>query len=536
MFILGGACSEVFGNIREMDLCDLHEYGKALPESFRANPSYSKQAVNYREAIPVSTDTKGLPQIEFERANLAAVEDPTPQAKPWPPALTGELDKAGTLYPNLVATTQETPPEAPLHYEKPWPAPYQVSNVNPYPQSFLSNLSPALDIKIPPATGDQTNWLGLAAPDNAQQSMEGEHGFNTNKLIPEWQYPIEQSQSNAGNTGITIPPSFMAPQFEQGNLWFPKVQEQEQRLATYVYQRPHDKDDICKQWQGRVFDLNKRDSRPVPPSEGLGYTNTHANCQCYWSEQATTRKPVDKVSKPEKEDIQSVNRLIGQKSRHGTLHRVFPDGHLSKRTMHSNPLHEAILGLREQFGWLSPEYLQNAGSYAQRTGGRILLVKASEATITDHRTEGEPYRRRLAEDEMSKMARTAVGKDMDINHLPEFRTNTTDIIDSEYDEKTGAIQMMIHESDPEILNAIQNDTIGAVSINGGPPRTQDIGPCEDHCTDNCELCSIPRGVVLGESDNIALTYVVTDPRGFLYKGQLIPWANPGVKTTQIEML
>jgi len=386
MFILGGACSEVFGNIREMDLCDLHEYGKALPESFRATPSYSKQAVNYREAIPVSTDTRGLPKEEFERANLASVEDPTPHAKPWPPALTGELDAAGNLYPNLDATTQTTPPEAPIHYDLPWQAPYQVSNVNPYPQSFLSNLSPALDIKIHPSEDDPTNWLGLAAPAPAQPSMEGEHGFNTDKLIPEWQYPIEESPSNAGNTGINIPPSFMAPQFEKGNDWIPtsgepNTQEQalasEQRLATYHYQRPHDKDDVCQQWNGRVFDLDKKGSRPVPPSEGLGYTNTHPNCQCYWLEQATTIKPVDKISKREKKNIQSINRLIGQKSRHGTLHNVFPDGYLSQRTMHRNPLHEAILGLREQFGWLSPDYLQNAGNYAKRTGGRILLVKAS---------------------------------------------------------------------------------------------------------------------------------------------------------------
>ena len=528
-----------------MDLCDLHEFGKALPESFRANPSFSKQAVNYREAIPVSTDTRGLPEEEFERANLAAVEDPTPQAKPWPPSLTGELDNLGSFYPNLDATTQTTPPESPIHYEQPWPAQWQVPNVNPYPESFESNLTPTFDIKIPPAENDQTNWLGTSAPAPAQPSMEGEHGFNTNKLIPEWQYDIEDSQMNAPMPQIAILPSFKAPQFEQGNDWVPtsgepNTQEQalasEQRLATYVYQRPHDKDDICKQWQGRVFDLNREGARPVPPSENLGYTNTHPNCQCYWLEQATTIKPVDKISKREKKDIQSINRLIGQKSRYGTLHRIFPDGHLSQRTMYRNPIHEAILGLREQFGWLSPEYLQNAGNYAKRAGGRILLVKASEATITDHRTEGEPYRRRLTEDEMMRTARTATGKDMDINHIPEFRTDSTDIIDSEYDDKSATIQMLIHESDPEILNAIENETISAVSINGGPPRTQDIGPCEDHCEADCELCSIPRGVVLGESDNIALTYVVTDPRGFFYKGQLIPPANPGVKTTAIEML
>jgi hypothetical protein len=526
MFILGGRCSEVFGNIRQMDVCDLFEAGSNLPESFRADPSFAKQAVNYREAVPVTTDTKGLPAEEFERANLAYQEEPPPDAEPWPPALTGEMDNVGTPYPNLDATTENNPDESPIHYDEPWQSPWNVPNVNPYPQEFESNLTPAYEIKIPPDEGDPTNWLGLSAPAPAQPSMEGEHGFNTNKLTPEWQYDIEASQNHPNVPDISILPSYDAPQFH----------EQEPRLATYVYQRPHVKDDTCKQWQGRVFNLNNIGSRPVPPSEGLGYSNTHPNCQCYWLEQKTTGKPVDKISQGEAKNIQSINRLIGQKSRHGTLHRIFPDGHLSQRTMFRNPLHEAISGLREQFVWLSPEYLSNASSYAQRAGGRILLVKASEATVTDHRSEGEQFRRRLAEDEMSKMARTAVGKGMDINHDPRFRTDSSDIVDSEYDDKTKSIQMIIHESDPEILSGIENQSISAVSINGGPPRSEDVGPCEDHCVNGCEMCSIPRGVVLGEADNIALTYVVTDPRGFLYRGNLIPPANPGVKTTKIEML
>jgi len=41
-------------------------------------------------------------------------------------------------------------------------------------------------------------------------------------------------------------------------------------------------------------------------------------------------------------------------------------------------------------------------------------------------------------------------------------------------------------------------------------------------------------VILGEIDDIALTWVVSDPRGVMWRGQHIPFAEPGVKTTIIQ--
>ena len=95
--------------------------------------------------------------------------------------------------------------------------------------------------------------------------------------------------------------------------------------------------------------------------------------------------------------------------------------------------------------------------------------------------------------------------------------------------------MLVMEEDPEIITAIQNGIITAVSINGGSPRTESVEPCEHGCTDNsCELCLVPRGVVLGELDDVALTWVVTHPMGLQWRGMNIPVALPGVKTTAIQ--
>ena len=110
------------------------------------------------------------------------------------------------------------------------------------------------------------------------------------------------------------------------------------------------------------------------------------------------------------------------------------------------------------------------------------------------------------------------------------------VVDSEYDDDLKQLQMLITESDPEIIKGIDDRIITAVSINGGSPRSESVEPCEDHCKVNCELCLVPKGVVLGELDDIALTWVVTDNRGLNWKGMLIPPATPGVKTTAIQPL
>ena len=95
--------------------------------------------------------------------------------------------------------------------------------------------------------------------------------------------------------------------------------------------------DICAVLEGKIFD-SESTNRPVPPSEGRGFTTTHPNCRCYWTLAPDDAKP-DSMLNTAKEYIQRINRIIGQKARHGTLHTVFPDGHVSQRTRRTNPRH-----------------------------------------------------------------------------------------------------------------------------------------------------------------------------------------------------
>jgi hypothetical protein len=134
------------------------------------------------------------------------------------------------------------------------------------------------------------------------------------------------------------------------------------------------------------------------------------------------------------------------------------------------------------------------------------------------------------------MTRTAIGKKMDINHQPEYETDAT-ILDAEFDKNRKEIQMLVLERDPQINNAIEDGKITAVSINGGMPRNESIEPCNHNCkTNNCELCLVPKGVVLGEIDGIGMTWVVTDPDGLYWNGHYLPKAQPGIKFTKIEAL
>jgi len=173
---------------------------------------------------------------------------------------------------------------------------------------------------------------------------------------------------------------------------------------------------------------------------------------------------------------------------------------------------------------------------AEESDGQLYLIRAAGETITDHRSEGEPYRRKLSADELNSMARTAIGKSMDINHQPELETDAT-ILDVDFDKNRKEMQMLVIERDPQINNAIEDGIITAVSINGGMPRSESVEPCNHGCSsDQCELCLVPKGVVLGELDGIGMTWVITDPRGMYWNGNFLPKATPGIKTTKIEAL
>ena len=189
---------------------------------------------------------------------------------------------------------------------------------------------------------------------------------------------------------------------------------------------------------------------------------------------------------------------------------------------------ETIQSLKNEFNWLTPEYI---GKLKELAGdGSWLLIRASSEAITDHRKEGELYPRWLQATELERMTRTAIGHGADINHLGEnFRTSAY-VTDAEFDENLKQMQLLVFESDPEVLQAIANKTIQAVSINGSPPRIKTIEPCD------VGTCEVPHGVVLGQDDDIAFTYVVTHPAGMQWRGQLLPMAEPGVKNTKIEIL
>lgn len=183
--------------------------------------------------------------------------------------------------------------------------------------------------------------------------------------------------------------------------------------------------------------------------------------------------------------------------------------------------------------WLEPDYILAAKESAEKNGAKLYLVKAAEETITDHRSEGEPYLRKLAATELQKMVRTAISKGTDINHMgAEFRTGGV-IVDGEWDPNMQEMQYLVIESDPEINAAIQRGDIDAVSINGGAPRREVVEPCIHDCTGpSCELCTVPVGVILAELDDIGFTWVASRP--FMWKGKLIPQATPGIKSTVIQ--
>ena len=42
--------------------------------------------------------------------------------------------------------------------------------------------------------------------------------------------------------------------------------------------------------------------------------------------------------------------------------------------------------------------------------------------------------------------------------------------------------------------------------------------------------------MLGELDGIGMTFVVTDPKGLYWNSHYVPSAEPGIKTTKIEIL
>ena len=597
-FVVGGECARVQGEIRVKDVCDIHEPGDPYAFGFPVIPPIPKIEVNYRpaywdqlqdgeyspaemrealtkNAIQSEIDRMkeyGIGSDEIMRTIQSYIYDPPQDILEWPPLRTTGMDNLANINKVKVPSTGEPPiyqPNTPGPTEPFWVPPFNPYPNNPTPDPLGSvkvnpSISRTYDITNPP-TEPTPNWLGLASDPSSQPDIANGPGWTTAVDFERQAKVINEYGINPPIPPIAILPSFDAPQFHEAEdeikkkkkslfdkikAWLPLIaagafsastivnqmaeQEEPQLLGKYHYRR-HEQDDVCYQYNGKVFDLLDTLNRPVIPSEGLGYTTTHPNCQCYWTIQKTSKGPPETPTRKQQSDLEQIKGHIDKAANKGELHTVKPDGSLSKRTRKSNPIREALTQIREDFGWLTDDYISKARNMADSTGSRLYLVRAASEAITDHRREGEPLRRKLSGDELSRLARTGISKGTDINHNPDFKTSGM-VVDSEYDDDLKQLQMLITESDPEIIKGIDDRIITAVSINGGSPRSESVEPCEDHCKVNCELCLVPKGVVLGELDDIALTWVVTDNRGLNWKGMLIPPATPGVKTTAIQPL
>jgi len=544
--------------------------------------------------------SRGIPIEEVHRAVMQYFSEPqqTPII-PWPGAITG-LDLTANIEPLKIPDTG-----VPLTNFAGLPmntTPYPTSNQSPYgigstskpypsfysPTENESSLSNSYNILNHPYPYDSVNWTGTASDLNSQPSMHGEHGYNVTQSIPPWRYNIEQSQMYPHTkSDIIIPPSGIITESQKDdtkkklldkigkwalllggvagmntiikNYIDSGTDEPFEIIAQYNY-HGHDSDDECVGFAGKRFNLLETHSRPVIPSEKLGYTTTHPNCKCTWDVKPNVKPFTNKLTKKQQNDIDSIETHITSTAKKGQLHKVDVNGNLSKNTTKKNPLkeipcmcslkipapkfvmskkrlQESITNLRQEFVWLTDDYIKSAKKLADDAGGVLYLIRAAGETITDHREgEGEKYRRKLSADELNSMTRTIIDKSMDINHNAEYETDAI-ILDADFDKNRREIQTLVIERDNTINRAIGEGIITAVSINGGMPRSETVEPCEHDCTsNNCELCLVPHGVVLGELDGIGMTWVITDPNGLFWHGQHIPMAEPGIKFTKIEVI
>lgn len=504
----------------------------------------------------------GIPNEEIKRVLDSYFNYPDPEFSDNWGAVTG-VDNAGTQ-PRYRIPDTGSPPK---------PMPENATQTEPYPT-------------MNPPRIESPTWTHDASKLNSNPSMHNEEGWLGQQATPPWRYPIEESQIKipslqmqevsgndfikkkkksllskmspwlallGGISGVhSIIDSYMkdaeqdslAPDFTDSVDVPPETKlddfykrEPLRLLAKYVKNPLHDnkKKDICDDYAGRIFNLLDNGDRPILPSENLGYTTTHPNCGCKW-EMVVTGDAPSTLNRSEQSITDNIKGHITKAANKHELHTVKKDGKLSSRTRGTNPLKETIAKIREQFDWLDNDYLKNIKKAADEVDGKIYLIRAATETITDHRVEGDTLRRKLSGNELNAMARTAVGCKMDINHNPDYTTDAV-IMDSEYDPDRKEIQMIILEKDSEINRLIADHKITAVSINGGYPRKQLVEPCVDDCkNDNCEMCNVPTGVILGEMDDIGMTWVVTANEGIYWRGDKIEGAKPGIQNTAIESL
>jgi len=394
-FVAGGLCELVRGQIKAKDTCDLHTYGNPQPIDTEVDPTHNKLEVNYKpgfmvETIPTTGNlaqkaiqmehellSRGIPENEVNRAVVAYFSERNPPyATPWPGGITG-VDIAGRVN-NVITPDSGTPltnfdglPKDVQAYPTSNQSPYGIgSSSQPYQSFFtpdpnsIGSLSNVYDVLNPPYPYPSPVWDGLASRVNSEPSMHNEHGFNVTKAIPEWQYPIEDSQVYPPKIpDIIIPPSGTNPLAEAkkdkdkkktwrdtllkwglllgGAAGIDKIldsQEPDKPLevfAEYQY-HGHANDDECIPYNGKRFNLIEIHNRPVIPSENLGYTTTHPNCKCTWKFLPNFTGITNSLSRKEESEIHRIESHINHAAKDGTLHKIKKDGDLSNKTTKKN--------------------------------------------------------------------------------------------------------------------------------------------------------------------------------------------------------
>jgi len=264
-------------------------------------------------------------------------------------------------------------------------------------------------------------------------------------------------------------------------------------------------------------------ARPIVPSENLGkgVYNTHPHCRC-------SNIPFVKLLPADKDPSSDKGKSKATRDSLSERKRITAE--------YLRPLNEALMYNNkspDEFNWINSNTILEMQKHAKESKeGRFILAVVSGESYTDHRVEGvEKYRRHWTEDEMKQNIRTGKGKLLDINHLlPKKDPYSGGIFDANWNESTKKGEMIIFEKDQEILNAIRNDLITAVSINTGQPRDM-ITNCN---TGECLL--EPQGATLGNEKGVALSYVVTAPEGFNYNGKWLYPLPPGMKFTKLYII
>jgi len=207
-----------------------------------------------------------------------------------------------------------------------------------------------------------------------------------------------------------------------------------------------------------------------------------------------------------------------------------------KGQFHSSNYSEALLmdhRETDEFDWIDDAAIFEMTKYAKEHGsGKFILAVVSGDSKTDHRPEGrDEHMRHWNREELIQNIRTGKGKLTDINHLwPKTDPESGGVYDANWNFKTDRGEMILWETDQDIIQAIRDDVITAVSINTGNPRV-----IHTNC-DEGECYLEPHGTILGETNGVALAFVVTDPAGFKYNGQVIPSFPPGMKFTKLYIV